>query len=162
MTARNLDQRVDERRAHPERLLPRVEKEPAQPELERPLELGDRGLTEVRIDPRKARQPIGMRPDGRGHRVVRRPQVIPAGLRGDDDRPVDAGVVHRREQLLGGGIAAEQRFADVRERVDDYRTASRMRRAFSPSTRRSDSASRPASLTFSTSMRGEQTGPSDA
>ena len=56
MAARDLDDRVDEGRADAERLLPRVQEEPAQPELgERPLELGARVLPEVRIDSREAR-----------------------------------------------------------------------------------------------------------
>jgi hypothetical protein len=158
---RDLDDRIHLRVADPERLLPWMEEETAQTELRKcPLDLLDRLGAEVRIDPREAAEPFRALGDGSRDAVVRRSEVVAGRLHGHDDRAVDARAVHRGEQLRNRCSVPEQRLADVRERVDYYRTASKIRSAFSPRTSRSASASKPASLTFSTSIRGEQTGPS--
>ena len=157
----DLDDRVDACVGDAERLLPGMQEEAAQAELvERLLELGARLVAEQRVDARDSRQPAGAGRHRLGNRLVGGAEVVAAGLDRADDRPVDPELVHAGHELDGARRAPEERLADKREAVDDQRTPSRMRTALPAKTRASASGAKPASRTFSTSIRGEHAGPS--
>ena len=143
------------------RLLPRVQEEPTQPEVSRRTrQLCRRGVALVGIDPREADEAVGVAADRRGNRVVGVLEPVALRPQRTHDRAFDLGRVERPQQLVDGRCRPEKRLADEGEGVDGHVTAARIRSALPPVTRRSAAGSRPASRTFSSSMRGEHAGPS--
>jgi len=92
--------------------------------------------------------------------VVRRGEVVIARLGRAEDGALDASRRELCEQIVARDRPAEDRTPEEGESIRDQWTASSNRIALSANRACSSAADSPASLTFSTSIRGEQAGPS--
>src|SRR5581483_1940182 len=85
-----------------------------------PVELPHRFVAQARVHAGESDQPIrALR--RRGDAVVRWPEMVAAGLRRADDRPVNTGFIHQGEQRLLTLRVALNRLAQQGEDVDNHR-----------------------------------------
>src|SRR5262249_51778077 len=119
-----------------------------------------RVVAEEGVDADETVEDPGMVADRLGDGVVGAPQVVGGRLHPAHEGALDARLAETNKEPLGGHLVAEDRLAEESEAVDRHRTASSSASTFWENTSRSSPGSSAASLTFSTSMRGEHAGPS--